>query len=308
MNNQINIVIVCYNCGEDILLALEDIRNGDLSTGNLNIIVVDNSSSDNSVELLKAYNGIELNIISSPDNLGFGRGCNLALPHLKHGKTLFLNPDVRLEKDSIANLISFSEENPAAKIWGGQTVNAQGVIDGQNAWREPTLSGVVSWSFFGDILLKKLGKRIPDAYTPDEIASSPYVDSISGCFLLIDTGLLQKLAGFDERFFMYSEEVDLCRRARELGAKPMSTSSAVIMHEGSKTITSQNKLNFLYHSKLKYIKKYWHPLSFLVARLSLFFAAVLRGCIYTLLSFNKRHRAEAGVWWKFCKQQLSWKI
>lgn len=305
---KINIVIVCYNCGEDIIQALDDIKLGNVPLDNISITVVDNASSDNSIELLRAYQGLELAVIASPDNLGFGRGCNLALGSLKHEKTLFLNPDVRLEKNSIANLISFANSHSDAKVWGGQTVNAEGVIDGQNAWREPSLKGVLSWSFFGDILLKKMGQRIPDAYTPAEICSSPYVDSISGCFLLIDTDLLRQLNGFDERFFMYSEEVDLCRRARELGATPMSTSTAVIMHEGSKTITSQNKLNFLYHSKLKYIKKYWSPSYYVIARFSLFIGALLRGCVYSLLSFNKNHRAEASVWWKFCRQQFKWEI
>jgi hypothetical protein len=275
---------------------------------NLNVIVVDNNSQDNSVQLLKEYKGLAVNVIESEINLGFGSGCNLALPYLDYGFTLFLNPDVRLQSDSISKLLEFAIENPKAMIWGGQTVNADGAIDGQNAWREPTLKGIVSWSFFGDIILKKLGKRIPDAYTPTEIANSPYVDSISGCFLLIDTKLLQKLAGFDEQFFMYSEEVDLCRRARKLGATPMSTNSAVIMHEGSKTITSQNKLNFLYHSKLKYIKKYWKPTSFIIARFSLFSGAVLRCLLYSLLFFKKRYRTEASVWFNFCKQQVSWKI
>ncbi|MEM5550491.1 glycosyltransferase family 2 protein [Pseudoalteromonas neustonica] len=306
--DKITIVIVCYNCGEDIFNAITDIKNGYYENNHLQIIVVDNDSHDDSVALLRNIEGFDLKIIESKNNLGFGSGCNLALPHIKANKTLFLNPDVRLNETSITSLVDFSNSHPNAKVWGGQTINPQGQIDGQNAWREPSLRGVLSWSFFGDILLKKLSRRIPDAYTTDEINRLPYVDSISGCFLLMDTDLLKELNGFDERFFMYSEEVDLCRRARKLGAKPMSTSQAVIVHEGSKTITSQNKLNFLYHSKLKYCKKYWNPLSYSIARLSLFCGAVLRAFAYSLLSFQKLNRAEAKVWWMFCRQQLKWEI
>lgn len=304
----LNIVIVCYNCGRDISNALTDIKNGSFDTNKIKFIVVDNNSTDDSLAILKKIDGLDIEIIASNKNLGFGAGCNLSLKKLVFSKTLFLNPDVRLNIDSLTNLYDFSNSYPLARVWGGQTINLQGQNDGQNAWREPSLIGVLSWAFFGDVFLKKLSLRIPDAYTSCEIRKSPYVDSISGCFLLMDTELFKQLHGFDERFFMYSEEVDLCRRARALGAKPMSTDKAVILHEGSKTITSMNKLNFLYHSKLKYCRKYWSPTSYYIARLCLFLGAGIRGLLFTFLSFNIKKRAEAKVWWNFCSQQLKWKI
>ena len=304
----LNIVIVCYNCGSDIANALSDIKAGSFDTTKIKFIIVDNNSQDNSISILEKIKNLDIEIIASNKNLGFGAGCNLAIDKLTFSKTLFLNPDVRLNKDSLKNLFDFSISNPSARIWGGQTVNLQGQNDGQNAWREPTLKGVLSWSFFGDILLKKLSLRIPDAYTSEEIKESPYVDSISGCFLLMETELFKELGGFDERFFMYSEEVDLCRRARDLGAKPMSTNKAVILHEGSKTITSINKLNFLYLSKLKYCKKHWNIVFYYIARTSIFVGSSMRALLYCILSFNSKNRAEAKIWLNFCSEQLKWKI
>tara|TARA_B110000211_G_C14074247_1_gene551303 strand:+ start:1273 stop:2202 length:930 start_codon:yes stop_codon:yes gene_type:complete len=304
----ITIIIVCYNCGEDIIDVMKDIQKSNYNLSDLQIIIVDNNSQDASLSLFGNFNEVEFSVIKSKENIGFGRGCNLALPMIKGNKTLFLNPDVKLSSDSLKNLFDFSNLYPSSKVWGGQTINLQGENDGQNAWREPSLIGVLSWAFFGDIFLKKLSLRIPDAYTSTEIQKSPYVDSISGCFLLMDTELFKQLEGFDERFFMYSEEVDLCRRARSLGAKPMSTDKAVILHEGSKTITSRNKLNFLYHSKLKYCKKYWSPISYYTARACLFLGSVLRGTLFSLFSFNENKRAEAKIWWEFCSRQLKWKI
>jgi GT2 family glycosyltransferase len=309
MNESLNIIFVCYNCGDDIVLVLEDIKNGQYPTKNLNIVIVDNASSDNSIKSLEKVTDLKITIIASDTNLGFGSGCNRAMQHLMKGKTLLLNPDVRLMKDSISNLVSYSNENPEALIWGGKTVGIDGLEDGKNAWKEPSLLGVICWSFFGDIILKKIGRTIPDAYSSYELNKTECVDAISGCFFLIDTKLFKNLGGFDERFFMYSEEVDLCRRARENGARPKSTSTAVIVHEGSKTITSQNKLDFLYHSKLKYCKKHWTYAGFLLARLSILSGSILRCGIFTLQSFNKKqNKREAAIWRTFIKQQILWKL
>lgn len=310
MSDLLHVVFVCYNCGNDIVQAIDDIINGDYPLEKIQITVVDNASHDNSVELLKNINNISVNVIESSDNVGFGAGCNLAINQVARGdKVLFLNPDIRLEVDSISNLIEYSITTPNSLIWGGKTLDENGDVDGKNAWKEPSLLGVICWSFFGDVVLKGLGLSIPDAYSESDLISSDAVDAISGCFFLIDLELLNKLEGFDERFFMYSEEVDLCRRARELGAQPKSTGTASIVHIGSKTITSRNKLNFLYESKLKYFKKHWSPLKFTVARVSLFSGSVLRlSLIFIASLFVADKRQDRSIWYEFVKNQLNWRF
>ncbi|WP_432472311.1 glycosyltransferase family 2 protein [Amphritea sp. HPY] len=310
MNPHVNIVFVCFNCGQDIQQAISDIVQGDYPLDKLSITVVDNASQDNSVKLLTSIDCIDVNVIESTENVGFGSGCNLAISQVNGGdKVLLLNPDIRLNVDSISKLIEYSNETPEALIWGGKTLDENGNVDGKNAWKEPSLSGVISWSFFGDILFKKLGLSIPDAYSEKELFASDSVDAISGCFFLIDLNLLKQLGGFDEQFFMYSEEVDLCRRARELGAQPKSTTSATIVHIGSKTITSRNKLNFLYESKLKYFKKHWSPLKFYVARVSLFLGSFLRLVLISSASlFMASKRNDRSIWFEFVKNQLSWRF
>jgi len=308
--NKLNIIFVCYHCGTDIKNAIEDIKKGEYPIENLNVFIVDNASQDDSVNILKSIKNIDINIIESPDNLGFGSGCNLAIKQIDSGeKTLFLNPDIRLKPDSITKLVQFSDKTLESRLWGGKTFDVDGNEDGKNAWKEPSLFGVFSWSFFLDILFKKFGLAPPDAYSLSDLKKSNIVDSISGCFLLIETKLLKEINGFDERFFMYSEEIDLCRRAREKGATPRSTDSAYIIHEGSKTLNSANKLNFLYHSKLLYAKKHWSSYKFWLARAFIYMGSFARFTAHFITSiFIKSNKENADLWAGFLKKQTEWKF
>lgn len=306
---RLDIVSVCYNCGSDIALVIEDLRKGDFPLEKIRFIIVDNASADDSVERLKAIEGLDIKIIESPKNLGFGAGCNLAIKFLTAPNTLLLNPDVNLYANSITSLLAFSVAHPAALIWGGRTLNAKGNDDGKSAWREPSLRGIACWALFVDVLLKKLGRPIPDAYKLNAEDRYIRVDAISGCFFLIDTALLKKLNGFDQRFFMYSEEIDLCRRARALGAQPLSTTTAKIVHHGSQTLNSINKLNFLYFHKLKYAQKHWPEYKFKAARTLIRLATHLRIIAFSAVGIFKSSTApEKKLWADFLKVQKDWRF
>ncbi|WP_346838373.1 glycosyltransferase family 2 protein [Microbulbifer sp. SAOS-129_SWC] len=305
---QLNIVFVCYNCGSDIRNVVEDIKTGDYPRDRVAIYVVDNDSTDDSVAILQNIADINLTLIESPKNIGFGSGCNLAVSRIANsGPILFLNPDVRLQHNSLLKLVDFSRANPQSMIWGGVTCNASGQLDGKNAWREPSLLGLLSWSLCIDALLKRAGHPGVDAYSQRQISSRGLVDAVSGCFLLIDRTLFSNLGGFDERFFLYSEEIDLCRRARNLGARPMVTDQARVMHIGSKTLSSADKLNYLYHSKLLYFRKFWPGYKVKIARLTIATGALIRCCGFAFLSLLKRDfDRNRKLWWKFFKIQRQW--
>jgi len=305
----IDIVIVCYNCGADIVSVLEDIRRGDYPLEKIRFLIVDNASADDSLLLLREVKNLNVEIIASPKNLGFGAGCNLARRFLAAPKTLFLNPDVHLYKDSIKNLLTFSVDNPKALIWGGRTLDSDGKDDGKGAWREPTLRGVLAWAFFLDLLTKKIGLPSTDAYQFNSTTPFIRADAISGCFFLIDTSVFNRLNGFDERFFMYSEEIDLCRRARDIGAAPVSTNAARIVHHGSKTLNSISKLNLLYYHKLKYFQKHWSIQKFKFAQKAIFLGTLFRVVAYSTTAFfmpSKKPRKE--LWLNFLKIQNDWRF
>lgn len=306
---KIDIIIVCYNCGSDIVSLVDELRVGDYPLEKIRFLIVDNASADDSLELLNKISGVNIQIIESKVNVGFGAGCNLALEKLSSSKTLLLNPDVNLFSNSITELLRFSLNHPDSKIWGGRTLNSAGLDDGFGAWREPTLLGLIYWAFFIDLIRKKMGLRNIDAYklnVNDEYIS---VDAISGSFFLIETSVLKALNGFDERFFMYSEEIDLCRRARSIGATPKSCTSAKIIHHGSQTLDSISRLNFLYHHKLKYFKKYWPKSKLSIASHTIRLATLLRILSYYVISiFDPSKKKQHLLWLSFLSVQKKWKL
>lgn len=305
---RIDIIMVCYNCGSDIVSAIEEIRLGEYPLEKIRFFIVDNASADNSLDALKKLQGLNITIIESKKNIGFGAGCNLAMNHLSSPKTLLLNPDVNLFSDSIFKLLDFSNKHPSSKIWGGRTLNTSGQDDGYGAWREPTLLGLISWALFIQVFRGKFGLPDYDSY-PISRNSELVVDAISGSFFLIETKLFKALNGFDERFFMYSEEIDLCRRAREIGAKPKSSSNAKIIHHGSQTLDSINRLNLLYFHKLKYFQKHWSNYKFQLARCIVYLATLFRITIYSVISvFDKSKKSQQKLWTSFLDIQKGWRF
>ena len=305
---QLNIVFVCFNCGGDICRAIADLQEGDYPFENIDIFIVDNASKDNSVALLQSLEQDNIHLIQSQQNLGFGAGCNLAVRHIiGSSPILFLNPDVRLYKNSIQNVMDCYGRQPGRMIWGGVTCDIDGKPDGKSAWKEPSLFGLFCWALCLDPVLKFFGGHNPDGYGKDAISGERTVDAVSGCFLLIDPSLFRKLQGFDERFFMYSEEIDLCRRARALGAQPLVTDQARLIHIGSKTLSSFNKLYYLYRSKLKYFHKHWGWPKYVAARFIITLGSVLRLFAFSLLAvFRRKYLDQSKVWWLFLKSQLRW--
>ncbi|GAB2526281.1 glycosyltransferase family 2 protein [Microbulbifer agarilyticus] len=304
---RLNIVIVCYNCGADIVRLLADIDDGDLPLESIKLFVVDNASMDDSLAVLRPLSP-KIHLIESEENIGFAAGCNLGAAEIDNSAPiLFLNPDVRLQHDSLSNLLAFSAATPGAGIWGGVTCDAQGEYDGKSAWREPSLIDLLSWSLGGDFLMRKALGRTSGGYSPRTLRKGIGVDAVSGCFLLIDQALFRLLNGFDEGFFLYSEEIDLCRRARALGAQPRVTGNAVVLHAGSQTLSGINKLNHLYRSKLQYFAKHGSPVTVAVARGLVALGSAIRFSAFsTLVYLGKGSKEQQSVWRQFLDDQWQW--
>jgi hypothetical protein len=224
----ISIIIVSYNTR---VMTVECIRSVLAQTARTSceIIVLDNASSDGSVEAIRvSFPQIEL--IASLENLGFARANNVAAARAHGRRLLLLNPDTVILNQAIDRLHEFAQANTHCRIWGGRTVFADGSLNPSSCWRDATL-----WSIFciaAGLTKFKAGFFNPEGYGGWKRDSVRAVDIVTGCFLLIDRELWQQLGGFDPQFFMYGEEADLCRRARELGAQPTITPAATIIHHG----------------------------------------------------------------------------
>lgn len=302
MNEKLVILFVNYNCGQDIADNIRKISLMKINSYDIEFIVVDNNSKDNSLSYIDQLNLANLKIIISQENVGFGRACNLGLKDVLSKYILLLNPDIQLFDNSISSLLDFADNNTEAGIYGGLTVDDEGRCDNMNAWREPSFLGFLYWALFLTRLFPSSAIFNPDKYIDITWEHKTPVDAVSGCFFLIKNSLWKKLKGFDPRYFMYSEEIDLCKRARDLGAKPLITNSSQITHFGSATLSSENKLIFLYRSKLIYFKSNFSSIKYLLSIVLLFLAFSLRS-IASLVTGNFK---EAKVWGKLIFKAFSW--
>jgi len=255
---RLSVLVVSYNTRALTLKALETLY-ATTRTIPFETILVDNASADGSAEAIAAAFP-QVKLIRSAENLGFARGNNLAAASARGEWILLLNPDTEVYENAIANLVAFGEANPAAGIYGGRTVFPDGSLNITSCYNRPT-----PWSLFcKGIGLSALFPANPifdteriGAWQRDSVRQ---VDIIFGCFLLIRKSLWDKLGGFDTSFFMYSEDADLCLRARALGYRPMFTPNATIMHlVGASSSAKAERIVYMCRGTRRLVERHWSP-------------------------------------------------
>jgi GT2 family glycosyltransferase len=206
------------------------------------IIVVDNKSSDGSERAVEDLPKVKL--IRAEDNLGFARACNLGARCANSEFLLFLNPDTRVRSESIDVPLEFMrrKENAGVGICGIALVDEEGQV-ARTCARFPTSARLVSHAIGLDRLWPAMGPSMRE-WDHEE---PRVVDQIIGAFFLIRRELFESLAGFDERFFVYFEEVDLSLRANILGWRSVFLPDAQAFHAGGGT-SRQVKSKRLYYS------------------------------------------------------------
>lgn len=211
-------VIVTFNSEDTIDTALWSLRPSHES-GLLECIVVDNASSDQTVQCVERHPWVRL--IRNVANVGFGCGCNIGLRDTSTRYVMFMNPDATLNQTNLRKLISFLNEHPWAGLVGPAIVEADGTL--QAAGGLPTPWSVVAQAVGGGVEL--CGRR------PIRPGARPFTtDWLCGALLVAPTSLMQALQGFDERYFLYFEETDLCYRVRDAGAEIWAVGEAVAYH------------------------------------------------------------------------------
>ncbi len=229
----LSVVIVNYNGGPLLRGCLERLHLG-LPAGS-EVYVVDNASTDGSVDGLEAeFAGLRL--IRNARNLGYGAANNQAL-QIVHGRyVLLLNPDVIVERDALATGMSFLDEHPDVGILGARILLPNGQLDppARRSFKTP------STYFFKALGLsrafprhRRFGRYYLSYLDEDELAD---VDAVVGAFMLMSRRLIEEIGGFDERFFLYCEDEDLCWRARQAGWRTVYHPGVVVHHrKGSST-------------------------------------------------------------------------
>ena len=254
-NPSVSIVIVSYNTKDMTVACIESVRKF-ASADEHEIIIVDNASTDGSADLIQ-QRFPDIKLIRSTINLGFAGANNLAARHASADYILLLNPDTLILDNAIGKLLEFAKLHPKAGIWGGKTYFADMSLNPTSIWRFMSL-----WSLFVQTagLSRVFGKSLifsPESYGGWPRDSVREVDIVTGCFFLIERQLWVSLGGFDERFFMYAEEADLCYRARKHGARALFTPDAAIIHYGGASERVRaDKIRRLYTGKSTFIHKH----------------------------------------------------
>lgn len=269
-NKPINIrmVIVNWNAGKQLYECLKSIEAVRKDGFKLNrVVVVDNASTDGSADCLDDID-LPLVVIRNAQNLGFAKACNQGAKGSTADYLLFLNPDTRLFKDSLIKPLAFMEqpENQKIGITGIQLVDEDGQIS-RTCARFPTPA-----MFFAKMLgLNMLFPRQFPSYLMSEWdhRETRDVDQVMGAFFLIRRHLFETLNGFDERFFVYFEEVDLSCRANNAGWKTVYLADARAYHKGGGTSEQVKATRMFYslRSRILYGYKHfdWFSATFLMA-------------------------------------------
>ena len=223
-----SVIIVAYNSCDFIPACLKSVR--DACEGvDSQIIVLDNGSKERIKPEIKKFFP-EVLWLDSEENLGFGKGCNLAEKHATKPFLFFINPDTVVSRDSFTKVLDFMEEHPESGTVGCRILNEDGSIQWACRRSFPTIISAVSKTIGLAALFpnsKMLASYNMTYADPDEMIE---VDAISGSFFCIRRDVYEKLNGFDEDFFMYGEDLDLCFRTKQMGLHNYYTPITNILH------------------------------------------------------------------------------
>lgn len=217
---KLSISIVNYNAGEYLVRCLDSLEKIKDEV-EFDVYVVDNASIDGSIEVAREkFPGI--NYVLNEDNLGFGKAHNMVLKKAKTPYVLTLNPDTEIPRGVLKYLIDFMEKNSEVGIASPRVEKSDGTLDAASHRGFPTPLASVLYFFF------KNDKRYH--LTNRDMSKIHEVDSVVGAFMMIRKSVLDKIGYFDEDYFLYGEDLDLCYRVKNAGFKVMYIPQVKIMH------------------------------------------------------------------------------
>jgi len=267
-------------------LLIQIVNQSSLNHYEYKVICVDNSCDKSETDKLvqiQAKSKIEFELYFNDSNLGYGKAINDAAHNKDFDYLCCINPDVSLSSDSLSKISSHAKKHKNEGIWGGLTIDQNSQPDYRHAWRETTLRNTLGWA----IWINKLSKHAiwHDDYRHAHQNNTPYpVDSVSGCFFFISKEAWYSLNGFDTDFFLYSEEIDLCRRSRELGFQPTVVPSSLLQHKHHDELESKRRIQIIYKSKFLYAHKHHSGLFNFTYRVIVTLGSLLRAIGYSLKS------------------------
>jgi len=280
----ISVLIVSYNVKQYLLQCIDSIFQSDFQ-GKIEIVIVDNHSFDGSTAAIKKQYP-NVNILQNDENIGFGKAINQAAKVINGEYVLILNPDTIIQENTISTMMDYLKKNSQVGVVGPKILNSDGSIQLAAKRSFPTLSVSIP-------KLLGLSKLFPKArwanrynltyLDPDKLHS---VDAISGSCMFMSRDLFEELDGFDERFFMFGEDLDLCYRVKQRQKEIHYVPLTQIIHYKGESVKSApyNSEHAFYNAMILFYEKHFQKKLFTkyTVRLGVF----IRRLIFKILSMR----------------------
>ena len=277
----VDVVVVNWNSGAQLRACVESVLAfGDRLVGK--IIVVDNGSTDDSLNFLNSLNFLQsgggITLIRAGENLGFARACNRGAAKAESEYLLFLNPDARVMPGTLGTVCDYMNSEAA------KTVGICGVkLIGENGSAQRHCVRFPGWRTYMSSVLG-LSAVFP-RYFPSHFMrefdhqDSRRVDHVMGAFFFVRRKLFEYLCGFDEQFFVYLEDLDFSLRARNAGWSTYYLAEATVFHKGGGTSEQVKAQRLFYSIRSRILYSYKHfsrPAAFFLLITTLFVEPVSR--------------------------------
>lgn len=232
----LSVVIVNWNVCGLLRECLRSVRD-ETRLNDVEVFVIDNASSDDSVEMVRAEFP-QVRLVVNHDNEGFARANNRAFRLCRGRYVLLLNPDTVVTDRALDRLVAWMTAHPRAGVAGCRLLNSDGSLQRWTGGAFPNLGNLASHHLFVDRLLPSSLRPRPIYRVRDETADER-VDWVSGACLVVRREALMGTL-FDESYFMYAEDMELCERIGAHGWEVWYTPSATIMHHHRRSIVQQS--------------------------------------------------------------------
>jgi len=267
----VDVVVVSYNSRATLRRCVAPLA----GRAGISVFVVDNASPEPATDVVS---DLPVATIELPANRGFAYGCNVGARAGRSPYVLFLNPDAVISASTLHGLVSLLADDATVGIVAPKVVQPDGELEFSQR-RFPRLRSTYARALF-------LHRVAPTLEWADELIRSPHAyesvaqpDWVSGACLLIRRAVLDEVGGWDERFFMYCEDIDLCARVRARGYEVRFDPSATVQHVGGASAPRPALIPTLAASRMLYAQKHRSPAGAFAERVGLALEALTHAAL-----------------------------
>lgn len=252
MNSKVDVVVVNWNSGTQLLECIESLRSyASQCIGK--VIVIDNGSVDGSANCLNGLSGLEVVVIEAGENLGFGKACNVGAKEGESDYILFLNPDASVYESTLRQSLTYMNDHSRVGVCGVQLKDETNHVS-RSCTRLPSVTSFLAHAVGLDRILPKLGHFMGEWDHND----SRLVDHVIGAFYLVRRTVFESVGGFDERFFVYLEDLDLSNRIKAAGWQIFFLANIQAFHKGGGTSDQVKAFRLFYSLRSRIIYSFKH--------------------------------------------------